>query len=199
MVIYLDTETTGLRPGNICQLSYIIQRGSVVKPKNFFFTVDFVEYGALSVHGFSVPLLKSLSGGKRFTHFIDEIEDDFNIADLLVAHNTSFDFSFLRAEFENANRFFNSEKGFCTMKNSVGYCKLSRASHRGYKYPKLSELCACLCITEAEILNFAKQTFGAECGFHDARFDTSALFLAVNSGVKQIESFSTIKKYLHIN
>ncbi len=196
MVIYLDTETTGLRPGNICQLSYIIQRGSAIKPKNFFFTVDFVEYGALSVHGFSVPLLKSLSGGKRFAHFIDEIEEDFNIADLIVAHNTSFDFSFLRAEFENANKFFNSEKGFCTMKNSVGFCKLSRASHKGYKYPKLSELCACLDISDNDIKNFLDNAYDTDCGYHDARFDTSALFLAVNKGAKQIESFSKIKKYL---
>lgn len=196
MVLYLDTETTGLRPGNICQLSYILQRGEAIKPKNFFFTVDFVEYGALAVHGFSVPLLKSLSGGKRFGDFIEEIEEDFNIADLIVAHNTSFDFGFLRAEFEREGRFFNSEKGFCTMKNSVTYCKLSRSNHAGYKYPKLSELCVCLGITDAEILRFAEQTFDVPCGYHDARFDTSALFLASNKALNVSEKFNKIKEFI---
>ncbi len=196
MVIYLDTETTGLRPGNICQLSYVIQRGTAIKSKNFFFTVDYVEYGALSVHGFSVPLLKSLSGGKRFADFIDEIEEDFEVADLIVAHNSSFDFGFLRAEFERVDRFFNSEKGFCTMKNSISFCKLSRSNHARYKYPRLSELCACLGICDAEILKFARQTFGVDCGYHDARFDTSALFLASNKGINCVESFKKIKEFI---
>ncbi len=196
MVLYFDTETTGLRPGNICQLSYILQRGTAIKSKNFFFTVDFVEFGALAVHGFSVPLLKRLSDGKRFADFIDEIEEDFNLADLLVAHNTSFDFGFLRAEFEREGRFFNSEKGFCTMKNSVTFCKLLRSSHVGYKYPKLSELCAQLEISDTDILSFARRTFGADCGYHDARFDTSALFLVSNKGINQIESYKKIKKYI---
>lgn len=196
MIIYLDTETTGLRPGNVCQLSYIIQRGTAIKPKNFFFAVDFVEYGALAVHGFSVPLLKMLSGGKRFKDCILEIEEDFKIADLIVCHNTSFDFGFLRAEFENAGRFFDSSKGFCTMKNSVTYCKLSRSNHAGYKYPRLAELCAKLDIEDSEILRFAEQTFDETCGYHDARFDTSALFLAFNKGVDVIENFKKVKQFI---
>ena len=196
MVLYFDTETTGLRPGNICQLSYILQRGSAIKPKNFFFTVDFVEYSAFAVHGFSVPLLRQLSGGKRFTDLADEIEEDFSLADLIVSHNTSFDFSFMRKEFENSNKFFNSEKGFCTMKNSITYCKLSRSNHRGYKYPKLIELCSFLGIEDREISRFAEQTFDAECGFHDARFDTSALFLVANKGIGKIENFNKIKEFI---
>ena len=196
MILYFDTETTGLRPGNICQLSYILQRGSAIKPKNFFFTVDFVEMSALAVHGFSVPLLKKLSGGKRFSDCIDEIEEDFNLADVIVAHNTAFDFSFMRKEFENANRFFNSEKGFCTMKNSVTFCKLFRTNHKGYKYPKLSELCEKLGIEDSDIERFSEETFDAECGFHDARFDTSALFLAFNKGVSCIEKFKEIEKFI---
>ncbi len=196
MVIYLDTETTGLAPGNICQLTYVIQRGKAVLPKNFFFEVDYVEKGALSVHGFSVSILRTLSKGKRFKDFIDEIEQDFNACDLIICHNTAFDFGFLRAEFERVGRFFNSEKGFCSMKNSVTLCKLPRANHRGYKYPKLSELCAFLSITDAEILQASQKLFGVRCGYHDARFDTTALFLACNKAMGQVECFSIIQKKL---
>ena len=77
MIIYLDTETTGLRPGQICQLSYVIQDGQQVRGKNFFYTVDAVEYGAFMVHGFSVEKLKSLSKGKRFSDSILEVKEDF--------------------------------------------------------------------------------------------------------------------------
>ncbi len=57
-MIFFDTETTGIRPGNICQLSYILVDTSY-KPtktigKNIFFTVDYVEPSAQDVHGFSI-------------------------------------------------------------------------------------------------------------------------------------------------
>ena len=196
MIIYLDTETTGLRPGNICQLSYIMQSGNKIKEKNFFFKVDFVEYGAFMVHGFSVEKLKALSRGKRFFDYIDEIEQDFLSAEKIITHNTSFDFMFLRAEFENANRFFDSSKGFCSMKNSVPICKLTRSNHKGYKYPRLAELCDYLEITDSQILDKTEEIFGENCGYHDARFDTTALFLSVNKLMHENQIFSTLKEFL---
>ena len=60
MILYFDTETTGVRPGQICQLSYIIQDTSGVSAKNFFFSVDYVEQGASAVHGFSVQKLRAV-------------------------------------------------------------------------------------------------------------------------------------------
>ena len=94
MIIFLDTETTGLHPGNICQLSYIMQDDKKVIAKNYFFTVDFVEQSAFMVHGFSVEKLKDLSNGQRFCDHIKEIDEDFSSAKLIVAHNFSFDQSF---------------------------------------------------------------------------------------------------------
>ncbi len=46
-MIFFDTETTGITPGNICQLSYIVV-DTGVKPtktegKNVFFAVEYVE------------------------------------------------------------------------------------------------------------------------------------------------------------
>ena len=72
MVLYFDTETTGLYPGEICQLSYIMQDKGGVSAKNFYFAVDFVEYGALKVHGLTAEKLNEtvLHGGipSRFAH-----------------------------------------------------------------------------------------------------------------------------------
>ena len=94
MILYFDTETTGLYPGQICQLSYVMQDKENLLAKNFFFSVDCVEREAFNVHGFSVEKLSQLSNGKRFNHHFNQINKDFETADLVVSHNISFDFSF---------------------------------------------------------------------------------------------------------
>ncbi len=195
MIIFFDTETTGLYPGQICQLSYIMQTKENISAKNFFFSVHYVEPSALAVHGFSVQKLKELSLGKGFSDFFDEIRLDFEKADLICAHNTNFDFSFMRKEFERLGKTFYINNEFCSMKKSTPICKLSRKSGVGYKYPKLSELCEFLSISDAEISQKSCDLFGSNASFHDARFDTSALYLAVNKCIK-LDYFKDLKNYL---
>lgn len=196
MIIYLDTETTGLYPGNICQLSYIIQDKSGAKAKNFYFSVDKVEYGACSVHGLSPEKLKVLSEGKRFCDHIEEIEKDLLNADVIVCHNVSFDFMFLRAEFENCFKDFIYKDSFCSMKKLTPVLKLSRSRGAGYKYPKLSEACEYFYITDEEIMQTAKDLFGQSLGYHDARFDTAALFICMNVAAEREKEISVLKNYL---
>ena len=196
MILYFDTETSGLKPGQICQLSYIMQDGESIKAKNFFFNVDFVEFGAYMVHGFSVEKLKSLSGGKRFADCFDEIEKDFACATVLCSHNTAFDFSFMRAEYDRLGKVFLINEEFCTMKKSTPICKLLRSNGISYKYPKLSELCAFLQIQDDEIEKTSQKLFGIKAGYHDARFDTTAVYLIVNKGYKEKNIFKELKKCL---
>ena len=196
MILYFDTETSGLKPGQICQLSYVLQNKNSVTAKNFFFTVDSVEYGAYMVHGFSVEKLKKLSGGKRFCDFIDEIEKDFLSSDILVSHNTAFDFSFMRTEFERAGKIFHINDEFCTMKKSTPVCKLKRTSSPNYKYPKLSELCAYFGITDGLLKDTSNALFGAQAGYHDARFDTTAVYIATNKGMESEKVFEELKRFL---
>ncbi len=196
MILYFDTETSGLRPGNICQLSYIMQTESTVKAKNFFFAVDYVEYGAFLVHGFSVQTLNTLSGGKRFNSFIDEIEKDFSSADVVVAHNCAFDFSFMRTEFERENRAFAPKREFCSMKKSVPVCKLPKPRGAGYKYPKLAELCEYFNVSEEDVKEQTEKLFGKSTAYHDARFDTTAMFLSVNVGIKYGNCYRELEEFL---
>lgn len=195
MILYFDTETTGLRPGQICQLSYVMQSGDNLTARNLFFTVDQMEPSAQAVHGFSIDKLKDLSGGKRFCDYADIIENDFNSADVVVSHNTSFDFMFIRAEFERLGKIFSVKREFCSMKKSTPVCKLVRASTGAYKYPKLSELCKYLGIENGHILDAVKKVFGTTADFHDARFDTTAVLLAVNKAI-ELKEFAEVKKFL---
>ena len=82
-ILMFDTETTGLRPGQICQLSYIVIDNSTkpydVYGKNFFFSVDYMEESAEQIHGFSKELLEELSGGVTFEECYHEFIEDFLI------------------------------------------------------------------------------------------------------------------------
>ena len=49
--VFLDTETTNLTPGQIAQLSYIVEDNGKVQGKNFFFKVDSMDEGAEKVTG----------------------------------------------------------------------------------------------------------------------------------------------------
>lgn len=196
MVICFDTETTSLYPGQICQLSYIMQQGESLKARNLFFTVDQMDYSAFAVHGFSMDRLQKLSGGKRFSDYIDIIENDFSKADLVVSHNTAFDFMFMRAEFEKLGRDFCVQDEFCTMKKFTPICQLPKSRGVGYKYPKLSELCSFLDITDQKIKSASEKIFGVEAGFHDARFDTTAVLLSLNIGAEKFSEFNNVRRAL---
>ncbi len=196
MILYLDTETSGLRPGQICQLSYIMQDKNSTTAKNYFFSVDFVEMGALLVHGFSVDKLFSLSRGKKFSHFADEIEKDILSADVIVAHNVSFDAMFLREEFLRIGKVYCPNKEFCTMKMLTPVCKLKRSTTNAYKYPKLQEACDFFSITDTEIKQDVKRLFNGEVGYHDARFDTTALYLVANRMMDDKNISGGLEKYL---
>lgn len=195
MILFFDTETTGLYSGQICQLSYIMKTKEITLAKNFFFSVDFVEPSAFAVHGFSVEKLKELSLGKEFSHHFNEINADFEKADLICAHNTSFDIGFMRREYEKLGQTFYVKNEFCSMKKSTPICKLPRKNNKGYKYPKLIELCEFFEVSDSDINKQANILFGSQSSYHDARFDTTALYLAVNKAIK-LQHFKELENYL---
>lgn len=196
MILYFDTETTGLYPGNICQLSYVMHDRAGVRAKNFFFKVDYVESGAFAVHGLSVPLLQKLSNGMDFSCRIDEIEKDFSNADIVVAHNISFDNTFMRTEFERLGRIYCPKAEFCSMKKMTPVCMLPKSRGFGYKYPKLNELCAYFGIDEFEAKETTKDLFGTDSTFHDARFDTTCVYLAMKAGIGRIDALNELEETL---
>ena len=198
MILFFDTETTGLTPGGIIQLSYIMQTESGTTAKNFFFAVDYIEPSATAVHGFTVEKIYELSGGRTFSEYMEEIYDDFFAADLIVAHNVKFDIGFMIAEFCYQDRRFRYKQEFDTMKFFTEIMKLPRENHRGYKYPKLSELVEFLDLYPYDVTRKTVELFSINSvGGHDARYDTAALYLAFNEGAKRYAYLNGIKeKYI---
>lgn len=97
---------------------------------------------------------------------------------MVVAHNAPFDLGFLSAEFSRCGWVFEPRATFCTMRMSTSACRLLRPSG-GYKWPTLEEAVRCLGIQPEDVSTLADATFGGDegGGFHDARYDTSAVYL----------------------
>ena len=182
------TETTRIKPGHICQLSYITIDAST-KPqqtigKNFFFTVDEMDPAAEAVHGFSLEKLYDLSNGQYIEDLIEEFINDFSEADFVIGHNVNFDVRFLKLELEAMGIDYEPKNMFCTMQYYKDICKILRPSG-DYKNPKLEEVINFLGITKDQISSKADELFQGSGDYHDARFDTAATYLLIIEGLKK--------------
>ena len=197
MILFFDTETTGLSPGRIIQLSYVMQTSTEVKAKNFFFYVDYIEPSAVAVHGFTPEKLLELSKGHTFSTDIEEIYDDFLRADVIIAHNLSFDLKFMIAEFAYHDRQFRYREGICSMRYFTDIIKIPRANGRGYKYPKLTEFSDYYDLYPYDVTTETAKLFGAYGQSHDARYDTTELYLAFNrAAAENAHIMQTLLTYL---
>ncbi|MGL5151352.1 MAG: 3'-5' exonuclease [Clostridium sp.] len=187
-LLFFDTETTSIKPGHICQLSYILVDASV-KPqvttgKNFFFTVDEMDAGAEQVHGFSLEKLYELSNGSYFEDTVWDFIQDFVDADFVIGHNVNFDIRFLKHELEGLGEDFTPKNIFCTMAYYKNICKILKANG-DIKNPKLEEVIKYLNITKEHITKKSDELFEGSGDYHDARFDTAATYLTVIEGMKK--------------
>lgn len=187
-LLVFDTETTSIKPGQICQLSYITIDASS-KPqrtvgKNFFFTVEEMDPNAEAVHGFSLQKLYDLSNGLYFEDYLEEFLNDFVEADFIIGHNVNFDIKFLKHELEGMGIEFTPKHIFCTMHYYINICKIPKANGE-IKNPKLEEVVNFLHISKEQITEKANELFQGSGNYHDARFDTTATYLLIIEGIKQ--------------
>ncbi|WP_251859582.1 3'-5' exonuclease [Clostridium sp. Marseille-Q2269] len=179
--IFIDTETTGLEPGEIIQLTYCVcdinsnGEEKVKFAKNFFFDVDYIEESAEAIHGFSTEKLKILSNGKKFKDLASEISSDLKDG-IFIAHNVNFDKKFVAAEFNRLNNTdWIPKKFFCTMEHFKPIVKATTRTGK-LKKPRLEETIDFLNIDKKIVLKGAKRLFNCDdVGFHDARYDVAAL------------------------
>jgi len=180
-LLFFDTETTDLVPGEIAQLSYLItdKELNILKACNYYFSVEKMSRSASKVNGLTKKKLHILSDGKYFSHHCREIYSDFENK-CLIAHNLDFDLKFLNAEYKKlrlARVRYKPNGNICTMKYFTSICKL-QDSYGRIKYPKLSELVDFLGIDPDYIYSFASNVFGdLDMRYHDSRYDTVAVYL----------------------
>ena len=187
-LLFFDTETTSIKPGSICQLSYITVdadvKPQITQGKNFFFTVDEMDPSAEEIHGFSLEKLYDLSNGQYFEDLAFDFINDFKNADFLIGHNVNFDVRFLKHELFTLGEYFEPKNIFCTMAYYKEICKIPKANGE-IKNPKLSEVIDFLHVTPNKIAETSEKLFEGSGNYHDARFDTAATYLTVIEGIKK--------------
>lgn len=190
--LFFDTETTGLPKDykapawetnnwpRLVQLAWVAtdENGGIkssgnwiIKPEGFI-----IPNEASDLHGVSTE--RALNEGLNLKTQLEIFAKEVNEADVLIAHNMSFDTKIVSAEYHRTGYQRSPLYGkpaICTMMNSTKYCALPNANGRGgNKWPKLFEL--------------HTKLFG--CGFdgaHDASVDIAATvkcyFEMINRGI----------------
>ncbi len=154
MYLFFDTETTGL-PKNwkapitdlnnwprLVQLAFLYYDGNgnkisegdfIVKPEGFTIPAD-----ASRIHGISTE--RALKEGKSLKEVLEYFHSLISNAEVLVAHNMSFDEKIVGAEYLRIGmqNSIPTKKKICTMQSTTNFCALN--GPYGYKWPKLSEL-----------------------------------------------------------
>ena len=175
--IYFDTETTGFKPGQIAQLSAIIDDDGNISTINYFFEIDYITEGAEKLLNRGVDFYKEASKGVRFKDKADEIYDIFKDA-TLIAHNLNFDENFLTTEFWRKEIVYRPAGRFDTMEYFKDILQVKNIYNR-VKNPSLRDVILGLSINEDKLKNYCARLYNCEdAEYHDSRLDSTAVFVA---------------------
>lgn len=154
MYLFFDTETTGL-PRNwkapvsdlnnwprMVQLAWLYYDKTgkkisgndyIIKPEGYTIPME-----TSRIHG--ITTARAMEEGINLSVVLQEFHELANEAEVLVAHNMSFDEKILGAEFlrKRMQNIIDAKKRVCTMQSSTNFCAIP--GPYGYKWPKLSEL-----------------------------------------------------------
>ena len=176
-ILIVDTETTGLSKAkmitektlhlwpHIVQFSYVIynkETNTLLKTVDHIVKVPdsiVISEENSNIHGITDTISKT--SGQNIESVLSEFMEDYNNADIVVAHNMEFDFNIIKVEFmrqiyndktsisekeeltQKLNCLKGSKKLCCTMQESVELCNikaLTKAGKEYVKFPSLSEL-----------------------------------------------------------
>jgi DNA polymerase III epsilon subunit-like protein len=157
MLLFLDTETTGLprysatndpveKWPRVVQLAWSLydsdgnresRNSFIIYPTDFSIPMD-----SARIHGITTERAKS--EGVSLFKVLPQFNADVEKAETVVAHNLDFDLPIVTTEFLRCGLETDlpDKHYFCTMKTPdiIDWCKLPSKSGRGYKWPTLNEL-----------------------------------------------------------
>jgi DNA polymerase-3 subunit epsilon len=142
-ILFFDTETTEVtRPTpRIIQMGWILadQAGQVLNKQTHLIRPNgwLMPTGPFWVNnGFAHT--KSMREGVPIDYVLGLFHNDHTQADLLVAHNISFDLRILFGEYGRLGRVPAPKMEFCTMNKTTSIARIP--GKKGYKRPTLAEL-----------------------------------------------------------
>ena len=154
MILFIDTETTGLprkKSPSINQYTYwprlvelawiecendgtlIAEYNSIIRPDSFT-----IPDSASAVHGITTK--EAQDKGQSLVLVLEQFRSSLEHCSLIIGHNVEFDANVIAAESHRSGIVLpiQSYQKKCTMRSSVRLCKLKRCA--GYKNPTLAEL-----------------------------------------------------------
>lgn len=156
-VIVFDTETNNLLPKcilshltvnqfpHIVQLSYIIydlQLKKVIKTKDFIVKCP-IHIMNSQIHGITDEI--SQEKGINIGFVMGEFVEDMMEVDQIICHNYLFDAKIVESELFRLEKYkeikwLYDKPFYCTMIETIDFCKLEGKFYGSYKYPRLQEL-----------------------------------------------------------
>lgn len=154
MYLFFDTETTGLPRSwkapvsNLSNWPRVVQlawrlydaKGALIEAQDYIvYPEDFyIPSGVVRIHGISQA--KAEAEGLPITQVLDHFLQSLEQAEVLVAHNISFDQKVLGAELLRSNypNPLATMSSICTMRTTANYCRIP--NKYGYKWPTLADL-----------------------------------------------------------
>ena len=156
MLLFLDTETTGLpkyyatdatkKWPRVVQLAWSLydmegnresRNSFIIYPTDFTIPLDSVKK-----HGITTERAKA--EGTSLHKVLPQFNADVEKATMVIGHNVAFDLPVVHTEFMRCRLETNllAKQNFCTMRprEIVSWCKIPKASGPGYKWPTLTEL-----------------------------------------------------------
>jgi DNA polymerase III alpha subunit (gram-positive type) len=156
MILFFDTETNGLpknyngSPTDLDNWPRVIQLAwqlydrdgnlqaeacNLIRPDGW--TIPVEKFWMDNGYSTEKSELYGFPAGEVLGGFVDAI----NEAELMIAHNLSFDYPILVAEMIRYGlKANNKPEKFCTMKSTTNLLQLPSPRGRGFKWPKLEEL-----------------------------------------------------------